>query len=82
MKLEQNKKQPNNYNFQYGTTYLINPVLILIPRAIYPENQFFGKMNFLKENMGAQNIGFDLQSCYKSFVNFGYFGSFLVFFTR
>ena len=79
--VEQNKKQPNNYNFQYGTTYLINPILILIPRAIYPGKPDSLANEFLERKYGRnKTIGFAYNPVTESFVNFGYFGSFLVFF--
>lgn len=79
--VEQNKKQQNSYNFQYGTTYFINPVLILIPRTIYPEKPDSLANQFLKKKYGKNiTIGFAYNPVTESFVNFGYIGSFIVFF--
>ena len=79
--VEQSKKQPNNYNFQYGTTYLINPILILIPRAIYQGKPNSLANELLERKYGRnKTIGFAYNPVTESFVNFGYFGSFLVFF--
>lgn len=79
--VEQNKKQPNNYNFNYGATYLINPVLFLIPRAIFPEKPDSLANEFLERKYGRnKTIGFAYNPVTESFINFGYVGSFIVFF--
>lgn len=79
--VEQNKKQPNNYNFNYGTTYLINPILIFIPRAIYPDKPDSLANQFLEKKYGRnKTIGFAYSPVTESFINFGYIGPLLVFF--
>ena len=64
-----------------GRLLLVNPVLILIPRAIYPGKPDSLANEFLERKYGRnKTIGFAYNPVTESFVNFGYVGSFLVFF--
>lgn len=72
---------PNRYNFQFGTTYFINPILISIPRAIFPDKPESLANQFLDRKFGrSKTIGFAYNPVTESFVNFGYIGPLFIFF--
>lgn len=79
--VEEYQKLRDNYSLYWGTTYIINPILTYIPRAIFPEKPNSLANDFLDRKFGRhKTIGFAYSPVTESFVNFSVFGPLIVFF--
>lgn len=70
----------DDWDFRFGSTYFLLPVQVLIPRAIYPGKPATLGAEFVEKTFGSDYMGFAYTPISEAFLNFGYFGPFLVMF--
>lgn len=70
----------NHYEYRYGESYLVNPIVTFIPREIYPDKPISMANSFLKKFFGSKKmIGFAYTPVSEAFVNFGALGPMFIY---
>lgn len=75
----------SNFDFQFGKTYLVDPILHFIPSSLWPDRPPSVALQFSMNYFGVTkvsdlNSGLGFSPLVEAHINFGYFGVFLIFF--
>jgi oligosaccharide repeat unit polymerase len=75
----------SNFDFQFGKTYLVDPILHFIPSSLWPDRPPSVALQFSMNYFGVTkvsdlNSGLGFSPLLEAHINFGYFGVFLIFF--
>ena len=68
------------WSYRFGSTYLILPVQVLIPRAIYPGKPDSLGSEFVKKTFGPDWMAFAYTPVTEAYLNGGCLGIIIVFF--
>jgi len=77
--VERAEKSPN-YNYRYGETVFISPIINFIPREMYREKPRSLGTIFIEKYFGRNGMGFAFTPVSEFFINFGYLGPAIFYF--
>ncbi len=70
----------DNWDLRYGSTYVLLPFQVIIPREIYPDKPSTLGAEFVSKTFGNGSMGYAYTPVSEAYLNFGAIGPFVMFF--